>query len=120
MQLIASRSTKISNVTSRRKRQELQEDFEENLVAELCVRFEFPSVLWLKATCLPTILHRITYLLLSEELRQNIARDTGVGCVELPPGEVKKLVGGCELDSWLAVAVIDVFVLSLIHYVLGL
>jgi endoribonuclease Dicer len=66
----------------------LQEDFEENLVAEFCMRFEFPSVLWLKAICLPTILHRITYLLLAEELRQNIARDTGVGCVELPPGQM--------------------------------
>lgn len=82
------RSTKLSGVTSKRKRHELQEDFEENLVAELCMRFDFPSVLWLKATCLPTILHRVTYLLLAEELRQNIARDIGVGCTELPPGEI--------------------------------
>ncbi|XP_069680713.1 endoribonuclease Dicer isoform X2 [Periplaneta americana] len=80
------RSTKITSVTSKRKRHELQEDFEENLVAELCMRFDFPSVLWLKATCLPTILHRITQLLLAEELRQTIASDTGVGCIELPPG----------------------------------
>ncbi|PNF18314.1 hypothetical protein B7P43_G14501 [Cryptotermes secundus] len=79
------KGTKVSSGASRRKRHELQEDFEENLVAELCVRFEFPSVLWLKATCLPSILHRITYLLLAEELRQNIMRDIGVGCVELPP-----------------------------------
>lgn len=82
-----SRSTKLSAVTSKRKRHELQEDFEENLVAELCMRFDFPSVLWLKATCLPTILHRVTYLLLAEELRQNIAHNIGVGCTELPPGE---------------------------------
>lgn len=81
------RGTKLSGVTSKRKRHELQEDFEENLVAELCMRLEFPSVLWLKATCLPTILHRVTYLLLAEELRQNIARDAGVGCAELPPGK---------------------------------
>jgi endoribonuclease Dicer len=93
IQLIGSRGNKVSGVTSRRKRHELQEDFEENLVAELCMRFEFPSVLWLKATCLPTILHRITYLLLAEELRQNIARDTGVGCVELPPGEMIEMWG---------------------------
>jgi len=52
------------------------------------MRFDFPSVLWLKATCLPTILHRVTYLLLAEELRQNIAHDIGVGCAELPPGEI--------------------------------
>lgn len=87
------RSTKLSSVTSKRKRHELQEDFEENLVAELCMRLEFPSVLWLKATCLPTILHRVTYLLLAEELRQSIARDTGVGCVELPPGETGNILG---------------------------
>lgn len=88
MQFFGSRGTKVSSATSRRKRHELQEDFEENLVAELCVRFAFPSVLWLKATCLPSILHRITSLLLAEELRQNIVRDIGVGCVELPPGEM--------------------------------
>lgn len=81
------RSTKVSNVVSKRKRHELQEDFEENLVAELCMRFDFPSVLWLKATCLPTILHRITRLLQAEELRQKIAREIRVGCIELPPGK---------------------------------
>lgn len=86
LNFLRPKSTDVSSVRSKRKRHELQEDFEENLVAELCVRFEFPSVLWLKATCLPTILHRITYLMLAEELRQNIARDTGVGCVELPLG----------------------------------
>ena len=82
------RSTKLIGATSKRKRHELHEEFEENLVAELCMRFDFPSVLWLKATCLPTILHRVTYLLLAEELRQNIAHDIGVGCAELPPGEI--------------------------------
>lgn len=74
-------------MTSKRKQQELQEDFEENLVAELCVHFAFPSVLWLKATCLPTILHRVANLLQAEELRQKIAREIGVGCTELPPGK---------------------------------
>jgi endoribonuclease Dicer len=81
------RSTKVSNVASKRKRHELQEDFEENLVAELCVCFKFPSVLWLKATCLPTILHRVTHLLQAEQLRSTIAQDIGVGCTELPPGK---------------------------------
>jgi endoribonuclease Dicer len=57
------------------------------------MRFDFPSVLWLKATCLPTILHRVTYLLLAEELRQNIALDIGVGCAELPPGETGDKIG---------------------------
>ncbi|XP_063241716.1 endoribonuclease Dicer-like isoform X2 [Bacillus rossius redtenbacheri] len=71
---------------SKRKRQELQDDFEENLVPELCQRYEFPSVLWLKATCLPTILHRLTYLLLAEELRRSVNLATGVGCVSLPRG----------------------------------
>jgi endoribonuclease Dicer len=85
---MGSRGSKGSNITSKRKRQELEEDFEENLIAELCVRYEFPSVLWLKATCLPTILHRISYLVLAEEFRQEIARGTGVGCVELPAGEM--------------------------------
>lgn len=32
--------------------------YEEILVPEFCVKFDFPGVLWLKAILLPSILHR--------------------------------------------------------------
>lgn len=75
-------------MTSKRKRQELQEDFQEHLIPELCQRLCFPAVLWLKATCLPTILHRVNYLLLAEELRQKIAKDIGLGYIIPPEGKL--------------------------------
>lgn len=63
-----------SKGTSKRRRKE-EEEFEETLVAELCIKFNIPGVYWLKATLLPCISHRLTYLLLAEELRQKIVQD---------------------------------------------
>nr|CAD7577029.1 unnamed protein product [Timema californicum] len=76
----------VSNSAGKRKRQELQEDFEEHLIPELCMQYTFPAELWLKATALPTILHRITYLLMAEELRQTLSQQIGIGAVILPHG----------------------------------
>ncbi|CAG2068760.1 unnamed protein product, partial [Timema podura] len=50
------------------------------------MQYTFPSELWLKATALPTILHRITYLLMAEELRQTLSQQIGIGEVTLPHG----------------------------------
>ncbi|KAK7865819.1 hypothetical protein R5R35_001277 [Gryllus longicercus] len=63
------------NMSGRSKRKEANDDFEEHLVPELCISIDFPSSLWIKAVCLPSCLHRITHLLLAEELRQEIAED---------------------------------------------
>ncbi|XP_046751680.1 endoribonuclease Dicer isoform X2 [Diprion similis] len=68
---------------SKRKRADLSEDFEEHLVPELCVRFEFPSLYWLKATTLPSIIHRISQLLVADQLRVTIQADTKLGLPEL-------------------------------------
>nr|CAD7400791.1 unnamed protein product [Timema cristinae] len=76
----------VSNSAGKRKRQELQEDFEEHLIPELCMQYTFPAELWLKATALPTILHRVTYLLMAEELRQTLSQQIGIGAVILPHG----------------------------------
>lgn len=54
------------------------EDFEEHLVPELCEMVRFPAVYWLKATALPSILHRVNQLLLAEQLRVQIANDIGI------------------------------------------
>lgn len=41
----------------------------EEYVPELCHNYKFPGDYWLKATLLPSICHRIHYMLLSEEIR---------------------------------------------------
>lgn len=33
--------------------------FEEIFIPELCIKYEFPGLLWYKAMMLPTILHRL-------------------------------------------------------------
>ena len=76
----------VTGSTSKRKRQE-QEEYEENLIPELCVKLDFPALLWLKATCLPTILHRVSHILQAEELRQKIVHDMGIGRLDLRPGK---------------------------------
>lgn len=72
---------KPSSYSSKRKRVE-EEDFAEHLIPELCKKVEFPSLYWLKATALPSIMHRVSSLLLADELRGIIARETGVGIVD--------------------------------------
>ncbi|XP_053683458.1 endoribonuclease Dcr-1-like [Sabethes cyaneus] len=56
--------------------------FNEILIPELCYNFEFPADYWLKATMLPSVLHRIQYLLHAENLRVKLATVAGVGCLE--------------------------------------
>ncbi|XP_061387833.1 endoribonuclease Dcr-2 [Musca vetustissima] len=42
------------------------------LIPELCHNYQYPANLWLKALLLPSILHRIVYMLHAEQLRQRI------------------------------------------------
>lgn len=42
------------------------------LIPELCHNYRFPADLWLKALFLPTILHRVYYMLHAESLRKRI------------------------------------------------
>ncbi|XP_076635506.1 endoribonuclease Dcr-2 [Colletes latitarsis] len=62
-----------------RKRAESNKDLREHLVPELCTRIVFPALYWLKTTMLPSILHRISQLLIAEDLRQTIATEIGLG-----------------------------------------
>ena len=41
----------------------------EHYIPELCHNYKFPADYWLKATLLPSVLHRLHYMLLAEELR---------------------------------------------------
>lgn len=56
--------------------------FNEILIPELCHNFGFPGDYWLKATLLPSVLHRMHYLLHAENLRVELATAAGVGCLE--------------------------------------
>ncbi|XP_033221777.1 endoribonuclease Dicer isoform X2 [Belonocnema kinseyi] len=72
---------------SKRRRADLLEEFEEHLVPELCNKINFPALYWLKATTLPSVLHRITQLLTAECLRQQIEVEA-------------KVKTSCPTDSW--------------------
>uniref|UniRef100_A0A182PBR4 Dicer-2 n=1 Tax=Anopheles epiroticus TaxID=199890 RepID=A0A182PBR4_9DIPT len=54
-------------------------EFQEILIPELVHNFEFPADYWLKATLLPSALHRVHYLLLAEGIRVDFARSVQVG-----------------------------------------
>lgn len=55
------------------------EDLQEHLIPELCWKINFPALYWLKATTLPSILHRLSQLLIAEDLRKIIAKETNLG-----------------------------------------
>ncbi|XP_063981181.1 endoribonuclease Dicer-like [Diachasmimorpha longicaudata] len=67
------------------KRRE-RDNFEEHLVPELCERMTFPRGYWLKAMYLPSLLHRLSQLLIAEDLRKKIVRETGLGVIEVAKG----------------------------------
>lgn len=63
------------------------ENFQEILIPELVHNYEFPADYWLKATMLPSALHRIHYLLLAERIRLDLASMSNIGqreCSERP------------------------------------
>ena len=66
--------------TRRTRRENLQQ--KQILIPELCDVHVFSASLWRKAVCLPAILHRISYLLIAEELRRLIAFETKIGKVD--------------------------------------
>lgn len=51
---------------------------QELLIPELCHNFNFPGDLWLKAICVPSILHRLTYLLHADHIRTSINSYLGI------------------------------------------
>lgn len=64
------------------RREEKMEDFREHMVPELCMPLLFPAALWFKLSGLPSILHRLSRLLLIEELRRVIVNETQIGALE--------------------------------------
>ncbi|KYQ55277.1 Endoribonuclease Dicer [Trachymyrmex zeteki] len=74
-----------------KKTDDTVEDLQEHLVPELCLKINFPSVYWLKATTLPSILHRICQILIAEDLRVTIARETELGTLTLKESSSLKI-----------------------------
>lgn len=66
-----------------KKTDDTVEDLQEHLIPELCWKINFPALYWLKATTLPSILHRISQLLIAEDLRVVIAKETELGSLNL-------------------------------------
>uniref|UniRef100_A0A182PZN5 Dicer-2 n=1 Tax=Anopheles farauti TaxID=69004 RepID=A0A182PZN5_9DIPT len=56
-------------------------EFQELLIPELVHNYEFPADYWLKATLLPSTLHRVHYLLLAEGIRLDLATKAQIGSV---------------------------------------
>lgn len=50
----------------------------ELIIPEFSHNFEFPAELWLKAVLMPSILHRLNYLLIAEKMRIKINRTIGI------------------------------------------
>ena len=73
-----------SDETKRAKRENLQQ--KQILVPELCTIHPFSASLWRKAVCLPTILYRINSLLIASDIRATVAKEIGLGKIELPSG----------------------------------
>uniref|UniRef100_A0A182W963 Dicer-2 n=1 Tax=Anopheles minimus TaxID=112268 RepID=A0A182W963_9DIPT len=57
-------------------------EFQEILIPELVHNYEFPAEYWLKATLLPSALHRVHYLLLAEDIRVDLALNAQIGNVQ--------------------------------------
>lgn len=66
-------------VGGKRKREFADEEMNEHLIPEMCIKHEYPASLFIQARILPTVLYHVVQLLLVEDLRRKIARDTGLG-----------------------------------------
>ncbi|XP_044016604.1 endoribonuclease Dicer-like [Aphidius gifuensis] len=66
-------------ITKKRK----SETHEEHFIPELCNIIKFSSMYWLKAITIPSILHRINQLLIADELRCEIIRNTNLGVIDV-------------------------------------
>lgn len=70
--------------TKKEKRENAQ--LKQILIPELCVLHPFPASFWRKTVTLPCILYRLNSLLLADQLRQLIMKETRIGSLQFPPG----------------------------------
>lgn len=89
-----------------KQRRQEKEHWTEYYIPEICHNYKFPADYWLKATLLPSICHRMHYMLLAEELRMwlidekidlNCGCQTGVLDVDYGNyDEREKMIGDIE------------------------
>lgn len=65
------------------------EEFRELMVPELCVSLQFPAAYWLKLSCLPSALHRLSRLLVVEEFRRLLHFEAAAGPLEIGQERLK-------------------------------
>lgn len=80
----------------------------EFLIPEMCHNYGFPATLWLKATLLPSVLHRTHYMLHAETLRLSINRFMGntAGLQSKPKPLVEKWWDTKEVETRRSAAVV--------------
>ncbi|XP_046388881.1 endoribonuclease Dicer-like isoform X2 [Ischnura elegans] len=83
---------------SKRQMQLKNGDFQEHLIPELVTKRLFPATLWLKATTLPTVLHRFSFMQLASELRTQICKETNITRLDPPEGKWKRLPVDCTVE----------------------
>lgn len=64
----------------------------EYLIPELCHNFRYPGDLWLKAIVLPSIIHRMTYILHAESLRVRINNYLGLEINDYKPAPLMDII----------------------------
>ncbi|XP_043525578.1 endoribonuclease Dicer [Frieseomelitta varia] len=85
-------------------------NLKEHLVPELCTKINFPALYWLKATTLPSILHRISQLLIAEDLRCLIVKETSLGLLsnnKWPPLEITEEEGEDSFEPLLETSTME-------------
>ncbi|CAK9800088.1 Endoribonuclease Dicer [Anthophora plagiata] len=104
----------IASESKKRRCTDLPKNFKEHLVPELCSRINFPALYWLKATMLPSILYRVSQLLVAENLRHAIGIETKLGSLsnnKWPPlvitGEDKEESGEESFEPLLDIPAIE-------------
>ncbi|KAJ8716612.1 hypothetical protein PYW07_003239 [Mythimna separata] len=87
MNCLLPRAATINTLTEKQKKlvsasqgdDKTNRGFAEIFVAEFCVRYDYPGVLWYKGIMLPSIIHRVFMLLVAHELLTEISEDTKYG-----------------------------------------
>ncbi|KAJ8723357.1 hypothetical protein PYW08_003269 [Mythimna loreyi] len=87
MNCLLPRAATINTLTEKQKKlvsasqgdDKTNRGFAEIFVAEFCVRYDYPGVLWYKAIMLPSVIHRVFMLLVAHELLTEISEDTKYG-----------------------------------------
>lgn len=72
--------------SDKQKKRKTNEDKPTFLPPEFVLKQSLNSVYWYKSILLPSILHRFEQLLLAEDLRQTLVKETGVGLLDRPAG----------------------------------